>query len=90
MAIPVESYLALFHILPGIALLYVNQGEVGWAVELFALAATQGIVANSKWFADIAGDQIAEAAAGLPVEIIEAAKARGNSWIVANGKGFGR
>jgi hypothetical protein len=43
------------------------------------LAATQGIVANSKWFADIAGDQIAEAAEGLPVEVADAAKARGRA-----------
>ena len=54
-----------------------DQGEVERAVELYALAATQGIVANSKWFADIAGNEIANTAAGLPVEIIEAAKARG-------------
>jgi tetratricopeptide (TPR) repeat protein len=73
----IESYLAIFHILPGIALLLTDGGQVERAVEIYALAATQGIVVNSKWFDDIAGDEIARAAEGLPVEVVEAAKARG-------------
>jgi len=48
-------------------------------VELYALAATHGIVANSKWFDDIAGDEIAAAAEKLPAEVAKAAKARGRS-----------
>ena len=77
MSIEAGSYLSLFHTLPGIALLFADQGEVERAVELYALATTQGIVANSKWFDDIAGDEIARVAEGLPVEVVEAAKARG-------------
>ena len=46
-------------------------------LELYALASTQGYVANSKWFADITGDEIAAAAKQLPVEVAEAAKVRG-------------
>ena len=76
-AIEYESYLAIYHILPGIALLYVDQDQVERAVEIYVLAATQGIVANSKWFDDIAGDEIAAAAEELPPEIVETAKARG-------------
>jgi tetratricopeptide (TPR) repeat protein len=72
-----ESYLAVYHILPGIALLFADQGDIERAVELYALAATQGIVANSKWFDDIAGDEIAAPAEELPPDIVEAAKARG-------------
>ena len=76
-AIKFESYIAIYHILPGIALLFSDQGWVERAVELYTLAATQGIVANSKWFADIAGDEIAGVASQLPLEVVEDAKARG-------------
>jgi len=87
-AIDGESYLSLTHTLPGIALLFADQGEVERAVELYALAATQGIVANSKWFDDIAGEAVARAAEGLPAEVVEAAKARGRGldlWEAAEG-----
>jgi tetratricopeptide (TPR) repeat protein len=70
---------SLVHTLPGIALLFADQGEVEKAVELYALASTYDIVANSKWFDDIAGDEIAAMAEGLPVEVAEAAKARGRN-----------
>ena len=46
-------------------------------MELYALASTFGIAANSKWFADIAGDEIAKVAEGLPNEVVETAMARG-------------
>jgi len=78
-AIESEYYLPLVHTMPGIALLFSDQGEIERAVELYALASTQGIVANSKWFADIAGDEIAETAAKLPAEVIETTKARGRA-----------
>ena len=71
------AYAELRAALPGIALLFTDQGEIERAVELYALASTFGIVANSKWFADIAGDEITEAAEKLPADVIEAAKARG-------------
>lgn len=78
-AVEEEGFLALIHTLPGISLLYADQGEKVRAVELYALAATQGFVANSKWFDDIAGDEIAAVAEGLPVELVEVAKVRGRS-----------
>jgi len=74
-----KEFLTLIHTLPGIALLFADQDKIERAVELYALASTQGIVANSKWFADIAGDEIAAASAKLPPEVIEAAKARGRA-----------
>ena len=76
-SIEAEGFLALVHTIPGIALLFADQGEVERAVELYTLAATLGYVANSKWFDDIAGDEIARAAEGLPMEVVKAAKARG-------------
>jgi predicted ATPase/DNA-binding SARP family transcriptional activator len=78
-AIEEERYLSLIQTLPGIALLFADQGEAERAVELYALAATQGIVANSKWFDDIAGDEIAAIAEELPAEVVEATKARGRA-----------
>ena len=77
MTIETENYLCLTATLPGIALLFADQGQVERTVELYALATTQGYVANSKWFDDIAGDEIGAVAAGLPAEVAEAAKARG-------------
>jgi hypothetical protein len=79
MAVKEKWFLGLLHTLPMIALLIADQGEVERAVELNALASTFGIVANSKWFADIAGDEIARAAEELPVEVVEAAKTHGQA-----------
>jgi predicted ATPase len=85
-AVEEEGFLALIHTLPGIALLFADQGDIERAVELYALASTLGVVANSKWFADIAGDAIDVVALGLPTEVIEAARARGQGldlWATA-------
>ena len=38
------------------------------AVELYALASRHPLVAKSRWFADVVGEQIAAAAATLPPE----------------------
>ena len=87
-AIKGEDFFPLIHALPGIALLFADQGDAERAVELYALASTFWIVSNSKWFADIAGDEIASAAEELPVEAIEAAKTRGREldlWETAAG-----
>jgi tetratricopeptide (TPR) repeat protein len=86
--VKLEHFFSFVHILPGIALLFADQGEVERAVELYALVCNYGIVANSKWFADIAGDEIAEMAEKLPVEVVEAAQARGQAldlWKTAKG-----
>jgi hypothetical protein len=66
----------LAHALPGIALLFVDLGDKERAVEIYTLASTLGMVANSKWFADIAGDEIAAITADLPPEVVDAAKGR--------------
>ena len=67
----------LVHALPGIALLFADQGDMERAVELYALASTFDWVAKSKWFADIAGDEIEEVAAELPSDVVDAAQSRG-------------
>lgn len=74
-----HSFLPLIHALPGLALVLADEGYPEKAVELYALAMTQGIVANSKWFEDIAGRELAEVAASLPPEVAQAARARGQA-----------
>jgi tetratricopeptide (TPR) repeat protein len=76
LAIKVWALPTLSHALPGIALLFADLGDDEHAVEIYILASTLGMVANSKWFADIAGEEIAEIAAGLPAEVVDAAKGR--------------
>ena len=87
-AVETKRFLSLSHTLPGIALLFADRGDVERAVELYALVSTLGMVANSKWFDDIAGDEIAAVAEELPVDVAEAAKARGrllDLWETADG-----
>ena len=49
------------------------------AVELYATASCHGIVANSRWFEDVAGKHIAAAAQSLPPEVVAAAQERGRA-----------
>jgi predicted ATPase/DNA-binding SARP family transcriptional activator len=65
--------------LPAVALFLVGRGELERAVELYALASRYPYVANSPFFEDIAGKDIAAAAQTLPPEVIEAAQARGRA-----------
>ena len=65
--------------LPAAALLYLDDGQVERAVELYALACCEPFVANSRWFEDVAGRQIAAAAARLPPPVVAAAQARGRA-----------
>jgi hypothetical protein len=65
--------------LPLLALLLADQGEVARAVELYALASRHPAVANSRWFEDVAGKQVASAAAALPSELVAAAQERGRA-----------
>jgi hypothetical protein len=45
-----------------------GEGEIERAVELYARASRYPLVAKSRWFADVAGDTLAEVAAALPAE----------------------
>jgi tetratricopeptide (TPR) repeat protein len=77
---------ALMHALALMALLLVDQSDLAQAVELYTLASNHPIVANSRWFEDVAGRQIAAVAATLPPEVVAAAQERGRArdlWATA-------
>jgi tetratricopeptide (TPR) repeat protein len=69
----------LWETLPAAALLLADQGELERAVELYALASCYPLVANSRWFEDVAGQYIAVVAATLPPEVVAAAQERGQA-----------
>jgi DNA-binding SARP family transcriptional activator/predicted ATPase len=74
-----RQFMSSLFALPAAALLLADAGEVERAVELYALASRYGLVGNSQFFEDIAGRQIAAAAAELPAEVVAAAQARGRA-----------
>jgi DNA-binding SARP family transcriptional activator/predicted ATPase len=69
---------ALFGLVAAARLL-ADEGEMERAVELYALASRYPFVANSRWFADVAGNNIRAAAATLPELVVTAARDRGQS-----------
>jgi predicted ATPase/DNA-binding SARP family transcriptional activator len=75
----VGNFSPLMYALPGIALLLADRGDKERAVELYALASRYPLVANSRWFEDVAGQHIAAMAATLPPEIVAAAQEHGRA-----------
>ena len=78
-AAEIRTFIPLMLVLPGIALIVADRGEVERAVELYALASRYPFVANSRWFEDVAGKQIAAVAATLPPDVVTAAQERGRT-----------
>jgi hypothetical protein len=76
-AVQTRATYPLLFALPAVALLRVRRGQSERAIELYALASRYPVVANSRWFEDVAGRQIAQAAASLPPEAVAAARKRG-------------
>ena len=72
-----QGYYPLLCAMFGGALILLDRGEVERAVELSSLAWRSPVVANSRWFEDIAGRELAAAAETLPPEVIAAAQERG-------------
>lgn len=75
----VRSLFALISTVPMLALVLSKEGQIEAATELYALAETQPHVANSQWFADVAGAEIAAAAKALPADAVTAAQERGRA-----------
>jgi tetratricopeptide (TPR) repeat protein len=67
------------HCAGAMALLLADEGHKEQAVELYALVLRYPWVANSQWWEDIAGKQIAAVAATLPPDVVAAAQARGRA-----------
>jgi tetratricopeptide (TPR) repeat protein len=75
-----ESFLALGWVIPGVVALLLDQGQTERAVEFYAMASSHyPFVRESRWFADVIGQQVAAAAAALPPGVVEAAQARGEA-----------
>jgi DNA-binding SARP family transcriptional activator/predicted ATPase len=65
--------------LPTTALLLAGEGEHERAVELYALASRYPLVAQSRWFAGVIGEKIAEVAATQPSDQVAVAEKRGRA-----------
>jgi hypothetical protein len=71
---------AALHSLPAMALLLMDdEGAQERAIELYALASRYPYVANSRWFEDVAGREIAAAAAKMSPDVAAAAQERGRA-----------
>ena len=77
--VPVWRSFSRLIALVGIALLLADEGETERAIELYALASRHPFVANSRWFDDVIGREIATIAATLPPDVVQTAKARGQT-----------
>jgi predicted ATPase/DNA-binding SARP family transcriptional activator len=73
------AFMPVMYGLPVAALLLADQGAVERAVEVYACASRYGFVANSRWFEDVAGQQLRTMAASLPTEAVESAEEQGRS-----------
>jgi DNA-binding SARP family transcriptional activator/predicted ATPase len=73
------AMLPLLWALPAMALLLAGKGEVERAVEMYALASRYPLVARSRWFADVAGNTLAEVAATLPPGRVAVLQERGRA-----------
>jgi tetratricopeptide (TPR) repeat protein len=72
-------FLAALRAVPAAALLLACEGRAECAVEIYALASRYGVVANSQWFKDVVGKEIAAVADTLPPDIVAAAQERGRA-----------
>ena len=71
-----KNFFRLLTALPGIARWQLAHGLVEQAITTYTVAAQYPFVANSRWFADVAGNEITSAAQKLPPEQYQAAVER--------------
>jgi tetratricopeptide (TPR) repeat protein len=86
LGLEVRSLLPLWAALPVVALLEADCGEAERAAELYALGWSVPHIAQSRWYEDVAGRELAAVVAGLPRQVREAALARGRArgmWATA-------
>ena len=61
----------------GIALLLIDNGQIERAIELYELTQRYPLIQKALWFYTVYGQYVDAAAAVLPEEVAEAARARG-------------
>jgi tetratricopeptide (TPR) repeat protein len=78
------AFMPVMYGLPMAALLLADQGALHRAVEVYACASRYGFVANSRWFEDVAGQQLRTMAASLPAKAVDSAQEQGRlkDWAV--------
>ena len=79
-ALTIAQQLSLrINILAFAALLLIEEGQTERGLELFALACTQPLIADSRWFDDVVGRHIEAAAETLSTEVAAEARNRGET-----------
>jgi tetratricopeptide (TPR) repeat protein len=73
------NFVTVVSALSGTALLLADYGLAERAVEVHALVARYPLVANSRWFEEVAGREMAAVAAQLPPDAAGAARTRGQA-----------
>jgi tetratricopeptide (TPR) repeat protein len=72
-----SSSIAQLLALSATALLFADQGKYERAVEIYALARQNSMIAKSQWYQDVIETPITNMTASLPPEVIAAAQQRG-------------
>ena len=73
------AFMPAMYALPVAALLLADNGAADRAVEAYACACRYGVVADSRWFEEMVGQQIRATTALLPMEAAQAARAQGQA-----------
>jgi predicted ATPase/DNA-binding SARP family transcriptional activator len=77
--IEIQGPMPLLYGLPALALLLADEGEGERAAEVYAIASRYPLVAQSRWFEDVVGSHIAAVVASLPLDVLAAARDRGQA-----------
>ena len=74
-----RHYFWLLEAMAAVAAVLAQRSEAERAVEIYALLNRHDYVANARWFGDVFGQVVEEAAANLPPDTVATAKARGEA-----------
>jgi tetratricopeptide (TPR) repeat protein len=82
------AFMPVMYGLPVAALLLADQGALERAVGVYACASRYDFVAKSRWFEDVAGQQLRTMAASLSAEVVQSAQEQGRlkDWDVMAGE----
>ena len=78
LGLEIQASVTILWALQAASLQYLDQGKMEQALELYALSTNHPLSAKARMVYDLAGRELAEAAAAiLPAEVAEAARMRG-------------